>query len=257
VKLQQPAKTVLSGAFNQDIGLVKATAMITMLIDHVGAIFFPGVTELRIIGRIAFPLFCWGIVTGFERTRSWFRYALRLMAGGLIAQPFYMLALCHQWNEFNVMATLLLGLLSLAAMRERRWGSQIWGPLVCLLLAAAQQMDYGWRGVLLIQLMYLARTSRGGLAALMVSFCLYWGGSSSSVQSFLGLPLIPQASNQVAVALRMILSSFLRLQTLALLSLPFMLIPTRSGLKVPRWLSYAMYPGHLCLLWLIRLLVAG
>ena len=255
--MQQPEKAGWSRDFNQDIGLIKATAMITMLIDHVGAIFFPGVPELRIIGRIAFPLFCWGIATGFERTRNRPRYALRLLIGGIISQPFYMMALSHQWNQFNVMATLLLGLISLVAMREKRWGSHIWGPVVCLLVAAAQQMDYGWRGVLLIQLMYLARMSRGGLAALMVPFCLYWGGSSSPVQSFLGLPLLPQSGNLVAGAVRTVLSSFLRLQTLALLSLPFMLIQTRSGLRVPKWLSYAMYPGHLCLLWLVRLLVFG
>lgn len=44
------------------------------------------------------------------------------------------------------------------------------------------------------------------------------------------------------------LSSFLRMETYALLSLPLILIPFRKDLKMPRWLGYALYPAHLALL---------
>ncbi|NLD52264.1 MAG: fimbrial assembly protein, partial [Clostridiales bacterium] len=110
----------ISPRLNADAGFIRVVAMVTMLIDHTGVVFFPGVLELRVIGRIAFPLFCWGIVTGFERTGNWPRYALRLLLMGLVAQPFYMLALNHRLHEFNVMATLLLGLLAIAGIREKR-----------------------------------------------------------------------------------------------------------------------------------------
>jgi len=243
----------ISPRLNADAGFIRVVAMVTMLIDHTGVVFFPGVLELRVIGRIAFPLFCWGIVTGFERTGNWPRYALRLLLMGLVAQPFYMLALNHRLYEFNVMATLLLGLLAIAGIREKRWGSQVWAPLLCLALAAMQPMDYGWRGVLLIILMYLARRSASGLAALMVAFCLYWGSGSSEVVRFFGLRLKPEV--QVGSPLYSVVSmlfSFMRLQALALLSLPFMLCQTNTGIKVPRWLAYGMYPGHLLLLWLLR-----
>ena len=246
----------MPGQPNSDAGLLKAVAMITMLIDHVGAIFFPGVIELRVIGRIAFPLFCWGVAAGSVHTKSLPKYALRLLIGGLIAQPFYMLALNHSINEWNVMATLLLGLLAIAGIRKKVWFSHIWAPLICLSLAAVQQMDYGWRGVLLIILMYLARRSRGALAALMVSFCLYWGAGSSEVTRLFGAQIKPQPdlSNPFYPVVSMVFS-MVRLQALAILSLPFMAFQTNTGIRVPRWLGYSMYPGHLLILWLIKLAV--
>ena len=241
----------LDPALNKDHGLLRLVAMVTMLIDHIGVVFFPGVLELRIIGRIAFPLFCWGIVTGFHHTRDWRRYALRLLVFGLIAQPFYMLALNHTWMQWNVLATLLLGLLSIAGIRARRFYSHLWAPLLCLIFASVQQMDYGWRGVLLIQLMYLASGSRGGLAAMFTAFCLYWGVQSSEVSTLFGLRIRPAAGGPLSGAAFMAFS-FIRLQGLALLALPFMVFQTNTGQKVPRWLNYAMYPGHLLLLWLLR-----
>ena len=236
---------------NRDAGLIKLVAMVTMLIDHTGAVFFPGIPEMRIIGRIAFPLYCFGIVMGFAHTRSWPKYTLRLFIGALVAQPGFMLAFDHQLLELNVMFTLLLGLLSIVGMKEKRWFSHIWAPLVCLGIAAVQQMDYGWRGVLLIQLMYLAQASRGGLAALMTAFCLYWGSGSQQVSRFFGLALNVQGA--ISGVMSMVFS-FLRLQGLALLSLPFMIIPTNTGIRIPKWLSYSFYPAHLLILGVLRTL---
>ena len=45
------------------------------------------------------------------------------------------------------------------------------------------------------------------------------------------------------------LATFLRLQGLALLALPFLLIRMPPGLKLPKWVGYAIYPAHLLLLW--------
>ncbi len=239
---------------NRDQSLLKIIAVLTMVVDHVGVIFFPSETFLRVIGRIAFPLFCWGIVIGLERTRDWRRYALRLLVLAAVTQPFYMLALSHDWHEFNVMATLLLGLLGIQGIRARWHFSQFWGPVLVLLVAAAFRMDYGWRGVLLIILMHLARDSRGGLAALMVSFCLYWGAGGSAIPRGLiaaltGTPLAPFNRSMSEFF------SLFKLQSLAVLSLPLMLANTDSGLKIPKWLSYLAYPGHLLILWLVSLLL--
>lgn len=254
--MNRQAAINMPGQPNFDAGLLKAVAMVTMLIDHAGAIFFPAVTELRVIGRIAFPLFCWGVAAGSAHTKSLPKYALRLLIGGLITQPFYMLALNHTIYEWNVMATLLLGLLAIAGIQKKLWFSHIWAPVICLSLAAMQQMDYGWRGVLLIILMYLARNSRGALAALMVSFCLYWGAGSSEVTRLFGIRIKPQLglSNPFYPVVSMAFS-MVRLQALAILSLPFMFFQTNTGIRVPKWLSYSMYPGHLLILWLIKLAV--
>lgn len=238
---------------NRDQSLLKLIAILTMAVDHIGVVFFPGVLWLRLIGRIAFPLFCWGIVIGAERTRSLSVYALRLAVMAVVSQPFFMLALNHGLTEFNVMLTLLLGLLAIIGMKQKWYYSQVWAPILCLLLAASLRMDYGWRGVLLIMLMHLARNSKGGLAALMTAFCLYWGGGAVLPREFvfaLSSTPISELNRGIAELLGLI-----RTQSLAILALPFMLVSTKSGLRIPKWLSYAAYPGHLAILWLLSLLM--
>ena len=239
---------------NRDQSLIKLVAVLTMVVDHTGVIFFPGVLWLRVIGRIAFPLFCWGIVIGAERTRDWRRYALRLLALAAISQPFYMLALNHSAWELSVMATLLLGLLAIQGMRLKWHYSQVWAPLLALVVSASLRMDYGWRGVLLIILMHLAKDSRGGLAALMTAFCLYWGGGGSAVPRWLSGFLTSTPIPALNRGLSELLSLF-KLQSLAIMGLPLMLVNTNSGLRIPKWLGYLAYPGHLALLWLLKTLL--
>lgn len=239
---------------NRDQALIKLVAVVSMILDHTGVIFFPSVLWLRLLGRLAFPLFCWGVVIGLERTRDWRRYALRLFLSALVSQPFFMLALRHTWDQFNVLATLLLGLLSIVGIREKRHFSHIWAPALGLVLGAAFQMDYGWRGVLLIILMHLARDSKGGLAALMVAFCLYWGSGGTVLPQ----PMVRFLTGTPLVYFNRAMSSLLNvfsLQTMAILSLPLMLINTHSGLRVPKWFSYLVYPGHLLLLWALSCLL--
>ncbi|HSK68435.1 MAG TPA: TraX family protein [Candidatus Limnocylindria bacterium] len=235
---------------NKDHSLLKLVAVLTMMVDHAGVVFFPGVLWLRVIGRIAFPLFAWGIAVGAQKTRDWRLYALRLLLIGIVSQPFYMLALTHSWAELNIFATLLLGLLAVVGIQKRWVFSHIWAPALCLLLGAAIRMDYGWRGVLLIILMYLVRDTRAGLAALMVAFCLYWGGGGSVLPREWTTALTSTPWVPLNRALGEFFSLF-RLQSLAILALPFMMARTHSTMKIPKWLGYAAYPGHLALYWLI------
>ena len=237
---------------NTDSALLRTVAILTMFVDHAGVVFFPQIPEMRVIGRIAFPLFCWGIVLGSLYTHDWRKYALRLLIGGLISQYPYMLGLGHRWYELNVMFTLLLGLLAVVSIQKNFFGSAWWGPLVCLALAAAFRMDYGWRGVLLMIFMYLCRGSKGAFSAMMVAFCLYWGSASGDVTGLFGMNADLFAGNQVLGRLYGPVREFFRLQGMAILSLPLMLIGTESKLRYPAWIHYAAYPGHLLLLYALK-----
>ena len=232
---------------NLDTGLLKIIALACMVIDHVGVRLMGNATEWRLIGRIAFPLYLWCMVVGACYTHSPARYALRLLAVGLISQPCFMLGLNHGWNQLNVFFTLLLGYLGIWGMRENRYGSPIWAPLLALAVPCFVSMDYGWRGVLLAMLLYAARKNRGAVAAVMVAFCLFWGQGTRAVQDVFGLSL------HGGLFELEIVKSFLKLQTLALLALPLMLWPRTKRTPFPKVAAYAAYPGHLLILWGIQL----
>lgn len=234
---------------NTNTSLLKILALVFMCFDHFGKMLFPSVLEMRMIGRLAFPIYCWCLVVGACYTRNIWKYGVRLLAVGVLSQPIYMAALDHTWNEPNIFLTLFIGLMGIAAMRERKWLSHIWGPLLALSLAQLLGCDYGWRGVLLMFLLYLARKDKGALCGVMIAFCLFWGASSSTVRTIFGWT-VPYA---LIPGLGTVLSSFVKLQGLAILALPFIVCQIGKPVKMNVWLSYALYPAHLLVLWLLQL----
>lgn len=176
---------------------LKIIAVIAMAIDHTGAVVlerilmaegrwdavtpaemeaflaeYGGVmaadTVMRLIGRIAFPLFCFLLVEGFCHTRSKLRYLVNLGVFAVVSEPIFDMAVRGVWSDMeaqNVYFTLFLGVLTLWAVQ---WaGERKEKPLrVGLTLAAgaagcaAAQLlstDYGGLGVLAILLIYLLR----------------------------------------------------------------------------------------------------
>ncbi len=254
---------------------LKIIALVFMFIDHAGKMLFPSVPEMRMLGRIAFPIYVWCMIVGFHYTRSVPKYLLRILLIGLVSQPLYYLALHHEYplgEQFtalfqsfslngllqflqllftkpNVFLTLFLGLCALWGIREKAFLSQLWAPAAALILAIVLNADYGWKGVLLFVLLYAVRDTRPGIAAVMVAFFLFWGAGYSVTKSYFGIQVnvsaLPDYLNQP-------LSAVMRLETYALLSLPFILIPFGKDLKLPRWVGYALYPGHLVLLFILE-----
>ena len=239
-------------AGNRNTSLLKIIALVFMIIDHMGVRVFPHVPELRTIGRLAFPIYCYCIVVGACYTKCWWRYALRIAAVGLISQPIYIVAMNRTWQNPNIFLSLLLGLLGIVAIKEKKLYSHIWGPIAVLLLAIELKCDYGYRGVLLMMLMYAARQNAPSLSAVMIAFCLFWGSPGSEVKSFFGIPF---AFLNFRI-LNSILPAFFRQQSLSLLSLPLMLMPLPQKFKMPTWLGYALYPAHLVLIWLMVVIKA-
>ena len=172
-------------------------------------------------------------------------YAVFAIGFGVGAFALYMKALNHPWNEPNIFLTLFLGLCALWGIREKKFLSQIWAPAAALILATMLHADYKWKGVLLFIMLYAVQDSRPGIAAVMVSYFLFWGSAYGVTKTLFGIRL---NLNSLPAFLSQPLSAFMRLETYGLLSLPLILIPFRRDLKIPRWVGYILYPAHLLLL---------
>lgn len=200
---------------------LKIIAIVTMLLDHLGAallgrylmaggymeIAYSGdvnaillwmqenaalywtFTATRMIGRIAFPIFCFLLIEGFQKTRNVKKYALRLGLFALVSEIPFDLAFSAKVLEFsyqNVFFTLFLGLLAVICY-DWIWGRQ-WlknkvgnvavklvlciAPLaVFCIVAQLLKTDYAAIGVACITVMYAFRKSKAGqIAAGCVAF---------------------------------------------------------------------------------------
>lgn len=134
--------------------VIKLIAVVTMVIDHVGLFFFPGVIELRMIGRISFPLFAWLIANGAEHSRNTTVYLKRLGILAVVSQVPYYFAnhlIGIDPTLLNVVFTLALGLV--AIMGTKRYADTASRAVIIGGAALAAQFinaDYGAVGVLSI-----------------------------------------------------------------------------------------------------------
>ena len=140
---------------------LKVIAMIFMVIDHVALYLMEHGTVLyetmRCIGRIAFPVFAFLIAEGFIHTRSRYRYFFTLLGFAVISEiPWYLLNGVD--GTHNVMFTLALGLATLMVLENLLQRSLVLGFLWTLGMAGLAfwlEVDYEWRGILLIVILYL------------------------------------------------------------------------------------------------------
>lgn len=181
---------------------LKLIAIVSMLIDHIGAVVLIrmvlygiskngvideellNIYELsRDIGRIAFPIFCFLLVEGFERSRNRGKYALRLGIFALISEIPFNLAVTGEIFTFsyqNVYFTLLIGLLIMMAVNGvddlkilTRIDTLTETLQVCLggiirigivalgaWVAECMHTDYGALGILCIMALFLFRSNR-------------------------------------------------------------------------------------------------
>ena len=68
------------------INQIKLIAAVSMLVDHIGYIIFPEVTILRVLGRLAFPLFAFCIAEGCRYTKNRLRYWLQMAICAVVFQ---------------------------------------------------------------------------------------------------------------------------------------------------------------------------
>lgn len=239
---------------------LKLIATVTMLIDHIGATLVYAAylaarksgdvvraNELvkiyylmRIIGRIAFPIYCFQLVEGFHLTRDRKKYAKRLAIGMLLAEIPFDLAFSGQidWTGSSVMVTLLLGMLMMAGMETF---PGVWKVLAIppfYGIAEFLGTDYAGHGIVIIAMLYLTRgipyeklwRTFGFAVLLWFGAALPFGGVSVPIEIFGLIALVP-----------IFVYDGRKL----------------TGSKWVQWAFYLFYPVHLLVLWGLETLIFG
>ncbi|MDO4530388.1 MAG: TraX family protein, partial [Bacillota bacterium] len=120
---------------------IQLVAALTMLIDHIGVLFFPTVAGFRVIGRLSFPLFAFGIAQGVSHTSDFRKYMGRLLLAAVLSQPIYQMA--FGMSNLNPLFMLAWGALTLWFWQKE----QRWAAVLLLLGAGLVDMSYDWYGV--------------------------------------------------------------------------------------------------------------
>ena len=198
---QQNAKTIsLSG------NMLKLIAMITMIIDHIGAVILEtGVMQYqneavnsaimstswgntmntitfitRMIGRISFPIFCFLIVEGFLHTNNIKKYLFRIGLFAFISQVPFSMALFNTYFDLsylNVLFTFFIGIVMLIFLKKFEKNYLIQGLIVSLggALAYLFKTDYDFIGILFIAIFYLFRgeNNKTLMMLILTILCIY------------------------------------------------------------------------------------
>lgn len=185
---------------------LKIIAMIAMTCDHVGLQLFPNVLLLRIIGRLALPIYAYMIAEGCRYTRNRKKYLLRIALLAAVCQVVYFVAMGSLYQcilvTFSLSICLIYALDNLQVRpglpaRLLAWGTFLGALFLCEgmpLLVPGFEIDYGFFGVVLPVLIYVGKPSHHFLLAGLILLSLRTGG----IQwwSLAAIPLLGQYNEQ-------------------------------------------------------------
>lgn len=212
---------------NEDTHLLKLIALISMIIDHIGAIILPSLYILRIIGRLAFPLFAYSTFVGYFKTKDFKKYLFRVLLMGIISQPIYMVVFSRPFLVLNIFFTLAFELLILYVLDKKHY---LILP-VLLIMMMELNVGYCYQMILLIPIFVYLKNYK---ILFSISFCVVF-----AVSIFDG----------VGGVFSHYCASF------GILALPLILTKTSSNIKINKWFYYLFYPVHLLTLYLINCMI--
>ena len=218
---------------------LKLIALLTMTVDHVGMLLFPKVIILRIVGRLAFPIFAYMVAEECRYTRSLPKYLGSIAGVAFLCQIVSYIA--TRSLEQSILVTFSLSVLLIILLQKATskrnivsWGLFVFATVIVFvatelapkwLSVRSFSVDYGFMGVMLPVCVYAAENKKARLAVSAVCLCV-------------------------------MASSMWPGQWAALLALPLlMLYNGRRGKWKMKWLFYFYYPLHLAIIWTISFLV--
>ncbi len=220
--------------------VLKIIAIITMFIDHLGYAICEKFSYFNYIGRLAFPIFAFGISEGYKHTKSKKNYLMRLLIFAISSQVPFMFFNSIFSNSFklNIFFTLLTGLIAIIGYEQCK--NKYVGLLlvVCLSLTAdTLKMDYGYWGVLVIFIFHVFKDKKILMNVSYIGLCL-----------LKYIPLYLRYNFNL---------SYIILCLCTILPILFINFYNGKKGKDTKYLLYAFYPAHLMVLYVINLLFIG
>lgn len=233
--------------------MLKWIAAISMVIDHVGVMFFPSCEVFRVIGRLAFPIFSFMIAEGCRYTRNKPRYFLTIFILALGCQTVYYLFARSVY--MCVLVTFSLSILVIYAMQYAKdtcFSAAVFGKKVgsVLLLGAAiavvwwintrLSVGYGFWGCMLPAFGAMLQPPR-----------------RNAPEVWSSLDTIPNRVLFLSVGLGVLAMIYEKVQIYALLAIPLlMLYSGERGKRKMKYFFYIFYPAHLALLEGLKMLLS-
>lgn len=207
---------------------LKILAAIFMTIDHIGVILFPRVLILRIIGRLALPIYAFMIAEGCKYTRNRQKYFGMVFGLGALCQTVYYFFDGSLY--FSILITFSLSILMIYAMqywkqKKTVLSGLVFGSSVLIVYALNRHftIDYGFWGCML-----------------PVFAALPHGTERDS---------LPMNTAMLGIGLVFLGLSTDLIQCLALLALPLLFAYNgKRGTMNLKYFFYIFYPTHLVLL---------
>lgn len=205
--------------------VLKIFAIIFMLIDHIGYVFFPNQLLFRIIGRIAFPIFAFQIGIGLKYTKSKEKHIILLLLFAILSQiPFLLMCSIHDTSfKLNILFAFVLAS-TIIYCNDTIKNHLIRLSLIALLLSLIFyiKIDYGLLGVVLTICLYYFSENKFAISISLLAFAFLYHLFNNSI-----------------------------LQLYCFISIVFIWL--FNGKKGPsaKWLFYIFYPAHMLILFVV------
>lgn len=223
---------------------LKCIAAVAMVLDHIGAELLPQFILLRIIGRLAFPVFSYFVYEGFYHTKDKKKYFARLFLLGMLCLLVYYIYSGEIYG--NVLITFSISIILLCGIeRVKRYFNgkildKICGIIVIVgLLIFIRNIttwiyiDYGFTGILLP--IFAMLTGEWKI-----------GHERKSYNSLVGF----------SVGLLILSIQMGGIQYFSLLAIPLLLFYNgKRGKNNFKWLFYWFYPIHLAVIGIISMCI--
>lgn len=213
---------------------LKLLAMISMIFDHIGHMFFPNDILYRVIGRLAYPLFAFQLSVGYSHTKHKEKHILKMILFAIISQlpfMFFIGTVEPEHGHFlNIGFTFSLALLCMYIIENiQDYFYKGFALSTVLLLSCFLPIDYGIWGVLLCVCFYIFRNHK------YLNILVSW----------------------VLMLFKIFISGNIAYSTMLYALFPIFMYNDKKGLdnKFSKYLFYVFYPAHMILFTIIKLLI--